>query len=393
MATSTTKPSVVEVASVFTRLGFTAFGGPVAHIALMEDEFVERRQWLSHDEFADMLAAANLVPGPTSTELALHIGMKRAGLAGLLAAGLGFILPAALMVAALAWAYLRYGGLPQLQGLLIGIKPVVLAIIAVAIVRLVAKSVDTWPKRGVLVASLGLAFLSVSEAAVLFGAGAVLAVARLREPEARRSFAPLGLLLALIGAVALVPFLIRLGQSGPGTSDAAGLFLYFLQIGALLYGSGYVLYAFMERDLVAGAKWISPEWLVASVAVGQFTPGPLFTTATFIGYLLGGPMGALTATVGIFLPAFLFVGLIGPLLPRLRASAVTASFLDGVNAAALALMAAVTWRLGLEAVNGIASGILGLAALVVLLRTKLNPAWLILVGAGAGLAMQALELR
>lgn len=369
------------LAGLFLKLGTTAFGGPAAHVAMMEDEVVRRRQWLTHAEFLDLLGATNLIPGPNSTELAIHIGHRRAGWAGLIVAGLCFILPATLIVTAIAWAYVRYGRLPAAGALLYGVKPVIIAIVLQALWSLGRAAMKT-KTLAVLGLLAGVAsFLGANELLVLFGGGLVMLLRKL--PLAKRghnlllpvlassSGAPVATLAAT--TLATVPFNLSL------------LFFFFLKVGAVLFGSGYVLLAFLRADLVEHWGWLTENQLLDAIAVGQFTPGPLFTTATFIGYVLAGPGGGLLATAGIFLPAFVFVALSGPLIPKLRASPATGAFLDGVNVASLALMAVVTWQLGSTAlVDGPTVLLAGMAA-VGLLRWRLNSAWLVLGGAAAGL--------
>lgn len=376
-----------EVARAFLRLGFTAFGGPAAHLAMMEEEFVRRRAWITHEEFVDMIGAAALVPGPNSTEVAIHLGMRRAGVPGMLVAGACFILPAALMVTGIAWAYVRYGALPSAQAFLYGVKPVVVAVVAQAIWLLVGKVVDAWPKRLVLVASIVAAFAGLPEVAALIGSGVLLGANTWRKERSLRSATPVLLLLAAVGAVAALPLAWEAFRHGPQSPTVLSVFLYFLKLGSVLYGSGYVLVAFLERDIVRGWAWLPHGRLLDAVAVGQFTPGPVFTTATFIGYLLAGPWGAVAGTAGIFLPSFVFVAIGGRFLPRLRGSAVSAGFLDGVNAAALGLMAVVLAQLALDAVRDAATALIFAVTLFLLLRFKTNSAWLILVGGVAGLAI------
>lgn len=369
------------LAGLFLKLGTTAFGGPAAHVAMMEDEVVRRRQWLTHEEFLDLLSAANLIPGPNSTELAIHIGRRRAGWAGLLVAGGCFILPAMLIVTAIAWAYVRYGKLPEAGALLYGVKPVIIAIVLQALWSLGRAAVKTkWlAALGVLAATAS--FLGVNELLVLFGGGGVMLL--LKPPTVKRDrhlFLP-----ALAGASGLPVAALATTTATTAPFHLSLLFFFFLKVGAVLFGSGYVLLAFLRADLVEHWGWLTENQLLDAVAVGQFTPGPLFTTATFIGYVLAGPAGGLLATVGIFLPAFIFVALSGPLIPKLRASPATGAFLDGVNIASLALMAVVTWQLGSAALVDWPTGLLSLAALGVLLRWRLNSAWLVLGGAMVGL--------
>lgn len=375
-----------ELALIFLRLGTVAFGGPAAHIALMHREFVERRGWLTEADFLDLVGASNLIPGPSSTEVAIHIGMRRAGWAGLLLAGICFILPAALLVTALAWAYVRFGSLPQAAGILYGIKPVIIAVVAQALWMLGRAALKTRLLAAVGLAAASLAFLGVPPLALLFGSGAALGLKGWVRDEPTRRAGPLLALAAVAAALMGMPLLIAAFQ--PPASRAVGLaalLLVFVKIGSVIYGSGYALLAFLRADLVTRLHWLTSAQLLDSVAVGQFTPGPVFTTATFIGYLVAGPWGALVATVGIFLPAFVFVALSGPLLPRVRQSPTARAFLDGVNAASLALMAFVTWQLARAALVDAVTVAVAVVSAILLLRWKLNSAWLVLGGAVVGL--------
>ncbi|MBI2929589.1 MAG: chromate efflux transporter [Verrucomicrobia bacterium] len=373
---------MAELAGLFLRLGTTAFGGPAAHVAMMEDEVVRRRPWLSREEFLDLLGATNLIPGPNSTELAIHIGHRRAGWAGLLVAGSCFILPATLIVTALAWAYVRFGQLPKVEGLLYGVKAVIIAIVVQALWSLGRSAVKTRLLAAVGVAAAALSLLGVNELVLLFGSGLVVAGTRRVVQRGRDKTAA-----SLLGLVPAVPILGASGAVG-GAATPFGLwpmFLFFLKVGSVLYGSGYVLLAFLRADLVDRWHWLSEGQLLDAIAVGQVTPGPLFTTATFIGYLLGGAPGATLATIGMFLPAFFFVAISGPLVPRLRRSALAGAFLDGVNVASLALMAVVTWQLGRVAICDWQTVALAVVSAVLLLRFRLNSAWLVLGGAAVGL--------
>jgi len=370
-----------ELAWLFLRLGTTAFGGPAAHIAMMEDEVVRRRQWLSHGEFLDLLGATNLIPGPNSTEMAIHIGHRRAGWAGLVVAGSCFILPATLIVTAIAWAYVRFGQLPKVEGLLYGVKPVIIAVVLQALWGLGRSALKTKPLAGVAVVTAALSFLGVNELAVLFGTGLLVAAALCMVQRPPGSTAA-----PLIGIVPALPFAVTTGAAA-AVATPLGLwpmFLFFLKVGSVLFGSGYVLLAFLRADLVDRWHWLTESQLLDAIAVGQVTPGPVFTTATFIGYILAGAPGATLATVGIFLPAFFFVAISGPLVPRLRRSPVAGAFLDGVNVASLALMAVVTWQLGRVAVCDWITATLAVASSVLLFRYRVNSAWLVLGGAIAG---------
>jgi len=368
-----------ELAGLFLKLGATAFGGPAVHIALLQNEVVDRRRWLTRDEFLDLLGATNLIPGPNSTEMAMHVGQRRAGLPGLLVAGACFILPAFLIVAACAWLYLRYAQTPAIAGVLYGVKPVVIAIVLQALWRLGRTALRSRSAAIFAVAALAAVLLGAHELLVLLAAGVLLpilrGVVRSAAPGSAASIAPL-LPLGMLGASA--------SAVGAAGVSLGGLFAFFLKVGAVLYGSGYVLLAFLRADLVERWGWLSETQLLDAVAIGQVTPGPLFTTATFIGYVLAGPAGACVATVGIFLPGFVFVACTAPLIARLRTSPVAAAFLDGVNAASLALMAAVTLELLGSAFVDAVTVALGVASAVALLLTRLNPIWLVLAGAVAG---------
>jgi chromate transporter len=373
------------VAGLFLKLGVTAFGGPAAHIAMLHDEAVKRRKWLGEQQFLDLIGATNLIPGPNSTEMAIHVGFLRGAWPGLITAGVCFIGPAMLIVLALAWVYVRFGSLPQAHWLLYGVKPVVIAIIAQALWNLGKKAV-----KGVLLGLVGavvmaLYFLGINVLILLFAGGLFVMIAANRQ-RVRRLFAA--------GFVA-PPFLGLSGVASPGIVavpfSLPVLFLTFLKIGAVLYGSGYVLLAFLRADFVARLGWLTDHQLIDAIAVGQVTPGPVFTTATFIGYLLGGVPGALLATLAIFLPSFVFVAISNPLIPRMRRSPWVGGFLDGVNVASLGLMAAVTVHLGRASfIDPLAVGI-GLLAFGLLVRFKVNTTWLVLGGAAVGLLSSLLR--
>jgi chromate transporter len=376
-----------ELAALFLKLGTISFGGPAAHIAMMEAEVVRKRQWVTQQQFLDMLRAANLIPGPTSTEMAINMGFVRAGWAGLCVAGASFILPAALITGAFAWAYVRFGTMTQAVSVLAGIKAAVIAVIGIAIFHLGRTAV-----RGVGLAVLGAValaafFLGVNPLVILFGGGflgmVVRPAASLRAAGTlflaplvprRVSWSAFGIAAATSAAVAPVVARPSIGR----------IALFFLKLGAVLYGGGYVLLAFLEQGLVQQHAWLTHQQLLDAVAIGQFTPGPVFSTATFIGYILGGVPGAAVATVGIFLPSFFFVGLLAPVLFRLRKSVWMAAFLDSVNVCAVALMAGVTFRLGADALRGWPAWVIAGAALGVLLWRKVNPAWVVFGGGLAG---------
>lgn len=392
-----------EVLRYFLRFGFIAFGGPAAHIAMMRRELINQRRWVSDAEFVDMLGVTNLIPGPNSTEMTMHLGARRAGWWGLWLAGLGFVLPATVIVLVLAWAYVEYGSTPAGEGIILGIQPFILAVIIQAIWGLrgaAIKGYETLLLGGVVAL---LAVFGADEIALLLGSGAaMLAVSivtralthngqknlpqlpRAGQPSGRgrgpfrrrdRAIVPFGL-----------PFpALSLPASAPAAYSLGELFLAFLKIGAILYGSGYVLLAFMQAEFVDSRGWLTQQQLVDAIAVGQFTPGPLSSSATFAGYVIDGVPGALAATAGLFLPSFVFVAVTHPLVPRLRRSPWAAPFLDGVNVAALVLMMVVTFQLAGEVLDGWYTVSLFFIGAAVLLRFNPNSAWLVLAGIGAGL--------
>jgi len=389
----TDRASLSQLAAVFARLGSVSFGGPAAHTALMHDEIVRRRGWLTEQEFLDLIAATNLIPGPNSTEMAIHIGYAQAGWPGLLVAGACFIAPATLIVAGLAWAYVRFGTLPAAQGMLHGITPVVIAIIAQALWGLARTAVKSrW--LGLLgLAAAAAAGWGVSEIAVLAAGGAVAGLAHALARRGRGAWSPGWLaLVSLPETGARLPAgsaragMVAVGAAAAGAAPLAlgTLFGVFVKAGALLFGSGYVLLAFLRADLVSRLGWLTERQLLDAIAVGQMTPGPLFTTATFIGYVLGGGAGAVVATCGIFLPAFVYVAVSAPFIPGLRRSALAGAVLDGVTVASLALMAFVTWQLGRASLVDPLTLAIAATAVVFLLATRLNSAWLILGGAIIG---------
>jgi chromate transporter len=367
--------SLWEIVREFLRLGFVAFGGPPVHFAMMEERFVRQRQWLNRERFLDLMGAVNLLPGPSSTELTIYLGEIRGGFSGLLLAGLCFILPSALMVAALAWAYQRFGKLPQVEGLLFGIKPVVVALIVPALWNLGRTAMKNAGLSMLAIGVAALAVFGVNVIALLVSAGIFWLVVQ----QARSS--------SNVGDAAGIALFSSSPVWSPGVSP---LFFYFLKIGAVVFGSGYVLLAVLRADLVVRLHWLTDGQLLDAIAVSQGTPGPFFTVATFIGYLLGGWKGAALATLGMFLPAFLYVAATAKYLPRLRRSPIAGAFLDGVNAAAVALMATVGWQFARAALVNVPAVVLGLASLLLLLRYKVNSAWLVLGGAVAGIALRAL---
>ena len=375
----TTHGALRELAGLFLRLGVTAFGGPAAHIAMMRDEVVERRRWLTDADFLDLLAATHLIPGPNSTEMAIHLGYRRGGGPGLLVAGACFILPATLIVGGLAWTYVRFGDTPQLGWVMYGVGPVIIAIVAQALWKLGTAAIKGPLTLLIGLAAAGLALRGWNELGLLAIGGLVMAGARLGRPGI---------------AVLAAAFLPATAALAAGSGLAAPitltrLTLFFLKVGSVLFGSGYVLLAFLRADLVERWGWLSDARLIDAITIGQVTPGPVFTTATFIGYVLHGWSGALLATLGIFAPGFLFVACSQPLIPRLRASAVTSAVLDGVVVASLGLMAAVTWNLFRSTIVDPPAAVLALGAALLLFTTRLNSTWLVLAGGVIGAILQS----
>jgi len=367
-----------SLAGVFLKLGTIAFGGPAAHIAMMEHEIVRRRGWIQHNDFLDLLGATNLIPGPNSTEMAIYIGHRQVGWRGLIVAGSCFILPAALIVTGLAWAYQRYGQVPKATAMLYGVKPVMIAVICQALWGLGKTAIKSASLLLISLLGMVISFLGFHELLILLGSGlAAVAISQLRATRSRN-----------VSALSLSSnFMSQAAMASSGVTVAfslGSLFLFFFKVGAVLFGSGYVLVAFLNADLVQRWHWLSESQLLDAIAIGQFTPGPVFTTATFIGYLLGGLKGAGVATLAIFLPAFLFVAGSGPLIPRIRRSAIAGAFLDGVNAASLALMLVVTIQLSKTALVDATTLILLIASLTALIAFRLNSVWLVMGGLAIG---------
>jgi len=374
-----------ELALFFLRLGTTAFGGPAAHIAMMEDEVVRRRQWVTREKFLDLLGAANLIPGPSSTEMAIFIGYLCKGWAGFLLGGVCFIAPAMMIVIVLAWAYMRFGNLPQVTWVLYGVKPVVIAIILQALWQLGRTAVKNGFLGALAIIGLILNFLGINILVLLFGTGVISGMRQGLIQDRARNWKPLVIMLSSVCCfLAVAYFAAGLYSTEKVTFGLLPLFLFFVKVGSIVFGSGYVLLAFLQADLVGHWHWLTTTQLLDAIAVGQVTPGPVFTTATFIGYLLAGLPGALIATAGIFLPSFIFVGVSSPLIPRLRKSAVAGAFLDGVIIASLTLMASVTYSLGRDAVIDLPTALLVLGSAVLLVRFRLNSLWLVLGGALIG---------
>lgn len=402
------RESLWGLAAIFLRMGATSFGGPAAHIAMMEDEFVRRRRWLTHEEFLDLLGAANLIPGPNSTEMAMHIGLKRAGWPGFLVAGCCFILPAFLIVMGCGWVYVRYGTVPEATGFLAGVKPVIIAVVAQALWGFGRAALKTMPLRFIAGVTLLVNVLGLHEVPALFAAGCLAALIVVVSGRKNRTVAsglvavssatsaaaPDAVAAGALAAESTVPGATASGVAAAGAAAAGAtvgvavapafglgpLFLFFVKVGSVLYGSGYVLLAFLRADLVERFGWLTEGQLLDAVAVGQVTPGPVFTAATFIGYVLGGWEASVVATVGIFLPAFFFVSISAPLIPRIRRSRIAGAFLDGVNAASLALMALVLVHLARPVAAAPVAVALTVVAAVLLVRYRVNSSWLVLGG-------------
>lgn len=362
-----------EVALVFLKLGFFSFGGPAAHTAMMEEEVVKRRKWIDRQHLLDLLGATNLIPGPNSTEMTMHCGHERAGLAGLIVAGLSFILPAVLITSVFAWLYVEYGHLPEIEPYIFGIKPAVLAIIASAIISLGKKAVKGLETAilGALVLAAGIAGVNEIKALLVAGiTGTLYFYLKNNRKEKLSSLIPLMAMPAVSTAVSGI--------------SALGLFRAFLKIGAVLYGSGYVLFAYIDAELVTRG-WLNHEQLIDAIAVGQFTPGPILSTVTFIGYILGGIPGAVAATAGAFLPSFLFVLILNPWIPRMRRSKIMGWFLDSVNVASIAVMASVLFVMTMSTVTGWRSALItGISLVVTFVFKKSSPVLLVAGGSVAG---------
>ena len=373
-----------EIAGVFFKLGLFAFGGPAAHISMMEQEIIEKRKWMSKEHFLDLIGATNLIPGPNSTEMTMHCGHERGGKLGLFVAGLSFIIPAVITTGILAWLYVEYGSLPNVEPFVQGIKPAVLAVIAAAILKLGKKAVKNTQLGviGVIVILLSI-ITSINEVFILLGVGLLGAIMfyTLNKDQFKKSFSP------------LFPFLLSSKTTtgmlavSTGAASTLKIFLIFLKVGAVLYGSGYVLFAYLDGELV-GTGLLTRQELLDAIAVGQFTPGPVLSTSTFIGYQLNGVWGALAATTGIFLPSFLFVLILNPLIPKLRKSKFLSYFLDSVNVAALGVMVAVLILMTKESVTDWrALVIVAISIIFTFSKVKLNAMWIILIGAILGYAL------
>jgi len=398
-----TNTPLEELAGLFLKLGVIGFGGPAAHIAMMEEEMVRRRKWITREYFLDLVGATNLIPGPNSTEMAIHIGYIRAGWSGLAVAGISFILPAVVITAAFAWAYMKFGSLPNIIPFFYGIKPAVLAVILFAVWRLGRTAVKSWRLLAIGLSVTLASLLKMNEVAVLL-LGGVIGMFWLRLPPregtpsileiAAGISTAIGAILHHVrmswGSVTGTAAMVAVGLSGPIGFSLLKLGLFFLKVGAVLFGSGYVLVAFLEGGLVHDYGWLTQQQLLDAIAIGQFTPGPVLSAATFIGYVISGIRGAVVSTVAIFLPSFFFVAALNPIVPRLRRSSWTSAFLDAVNVSSVALMLAVVVKLGQTTLAGFPAWLIALAALGVSFRWKVNGTWLILGGAAVGWLLSVL---
>lgn len=362
---ATEKGSLKEVAKVFLKLGLIGFGGPAAHIAMMQDEVVKKRQWLSHEHFLDLIGATNLIPGPNSTEMAMHCGQERGGWKGLIVAGLCFIVPAVIITAIFAWAYQQYGNLPEVAPFIYGIKPAIIAVVVSVMIGLGKKALKTNELVVIGVACAVASLAGINEIAVLFGAGLLGIIYYLLKQKPRNNKGTI----------------MSIGLLQP---SAMKIFWIFLKVGSILYGSGYVLFAFLDTELVK-RHLLTRKELIDAIAVGQFTPGPVFSSATFIGWQIGGWPAAIAATIGIFLPSFVFVALLNPLIPRLRKSGIMSAFLDTVNAASVAIILAVCVEMAKDSIKDWRGIVIALAGLAVTLRfKKINTAFIVSGGAACG---------
>ncbi len=389
--------AIFELIRLFLKLGTIAFGGPAAHIAMMEEEVVHRRKWITREHFLDLVGATNLIPGPNSTEMAIHIGYIRVGVLGLIVSGLSFILPAVAITGALAWVYVRFGSIPQVVPFLFGIKPAVISVILMAVIRLgrtAAKNVQlTIIGIAVVIASLS----GINEVVALLSGG-VIGIILYETKKSKNKKTPwwiTPLLSQLLSIFKSSNAKAAMALSATGATGIAGvslwkLGLFFLKIGSVLYGSGYVLVAFLEGGLVKDYGWLTQHQLLDAIAVGQFTPGPVLSTATFVGYVVSGVPGALISTIGIFLPSFIFVLILNPIIPRLRASKKMSAFLDAVNISAIGLMAAVIIHFASSALTDWRGIFISVGATISGIHFKLNPAWLVIGGAIIGWILKIL---
>ncbi|OGW54616.1 MAG: chromate transporter [Thermodesulfovibrio sp. RBG_19FT_COMBO_42_12] len=377
-----------ELIRLFLKLGTVAFGGPAAHIAMMEEEVVNRRKWITREQFLDLVGATNLIPGPNSTEMAIHVGYIRAGLLGLIVSGISFILPAVIITGIFAWVYVKFGTLPQASNFLFGIKPVVISIILVAIIRLGKTAAKNTPLTIIGIAVALASLLGMNEVIALLCGGILGIILYALKEKAHKGitgwFIPL--------SIQPIAFLMDSKSRTVAAVSAAGiagvslwkLGLFFLKIGSVLYGSGYVLVSFLEGGLVRDYGWLTHQQLLDAIAIGQFTPGPVLSTATFVGYIVSGIPGALISTAAIFLPSFLFVLVLNPLIPRLRKSGAMSAFLDAVNISAIGLMTSVAISLAGQTLTDLRAIAIAVVAVIAGMFLKLNNAWLIVGGAFVG---------
>lgn len=371
-----------EVALVFFKMGCFAFGGPAAHIAMMEQEVVEKRKWMTKEHFLDLIGVTNLIPGPNSTEMTMHCGHERAGKVGLFVAGLAFIIPAIIITAILAWAYTTYGELPNIKPFIQGIQPTVIAIILAAVITLGKKALKTTELAIIGVLAFALCLVGVNEIIALIGIG-ILGGIYFNLKSANSSTTTKKYVL---------PFLLIPTTTVALTKiTSLKLFLIFLKVGAVLYGSGYVLFAYLDAELVTNG-YLTQQQLMDAVAAGQFTPGPVLSTATFIGYQINGLWGALAATTGIFLPSFLFVLLLNPIIPKLRASKFFGHFLNAVNASSIAVIAAVLVTMSIESITNLNAIIILAVSLLLTFVVKLNVMLIIVIGAVLGFILPMVGL-
>lgn len=362
-----------DIAKLFLKLGIIGFGGPAAHIAMMQDEVVTKRKWLTEQHFLDLIGATNLIPGPNSTEMAIHIGYEKGGWKGLIVAGLCFILPAVFITGIFAWLYKQYGQIPEVRPFIYGIKPAIIAIILGAIFPLAKKSLKSIELAIIGMLVLGFSLLKFNEIYIMFGAGFLalfLASIRQNKPRNTNSFLPLTFL--------------QITNTTILSATNSNLFLIFLKIGAILYGSGYVLFAFLDTELVSTGL-LSRQQLIDAIAVGQFTPGPVFSSVTFIGYQINGLTGAIVSTIGIFLPSFVFVALLNPLVKKMRDSTSFSAFLDAVNVASVAIIVTVCFEMGRETITDWRTILLAVLSIAITFGYKqMNSAFVVLGGSLIG---------
>lgn len=385
------KNSIVELIKLFLKLGTIAFGGPAAHIAMMEEEVVRRRKWITREHFLDLVGATNLIPGPNSTEMAIHIGYIRGGLLGLVVSGLSFILPAVIITCVIAWIYVRFGAIPEVAPFLFGIKPAVISVILVAVIRLGKTAAKNTQLVIIGFAVTLSSLMGINEVlALLCGGVAGIILHWIKKSESKKvSLWIISLFSQLWGIFKGSDAKAAVAASAIGAAGIAGvslwkLGLFFLKVGSVLYGSGYVLIAFLEGGLVRDYGWLTKQQLLDAIAIGQFTPGPVLSTATFVGYIVSGMPGAIVSTVAIFLPSFIFVSMLNPVIPSLRSSRIMSAFLDAVNISAIGLMAAVVVNLAGSTLTDWRTIFIAAGAAIAGIRFKLNAAWLVAGGAAAG---------